>query len=38
MFKMLIPFLIAIKKFIILGAVAVVAFFRKLFGRKKKQD
>ena len=36
-FKALIPILLAAKKFVIVGIVAVVAFFKRLFGRKQTQ-
>jgi uncharacterized membrane-anchored protein len=36
LFKALLVVLLAAKKFVVIGIVAVVAFVRKLFGRQKK--
>lgn len=38
LFKLLLPALLAAKKFIILGVIALGALIRKLFGGKKKED
>ena len=38
LFKLLLPILLAAKKFIVLGLVGLAALLRKLFGRKKKED
>ena len=35
-FKLLIPVLLAAKKFVVVGVVAVVAFFKRIFGRGEK--
>ena len=37
-FKLILPALIAAKKFVVLGFVVLIAFLRKLFGGKKKDD